>query len=78
MRGGYRLARAAEAISALDVVDALEGDKPLFRCREVLAGCSLADLAGGVAQKAPKKHGRARLDWFAARSDGRLNARRKA
>ena len=78
------------------MVDALEGDKPLFRCREVrrncvlysaappgwvtgglcgihglmqqaemrmrevLANCSLAELAGGVAAKMPKKHGRAR------------------
>ena len=30
VRGGYRLARAADRISVLDVVDAIEGKKPLF------------------------------------------------
>lgn len=43
--GGFRLARPAEDITVLDVVDALEGDKPLFRCREVRDGCI---LHGGV------------------------------
>lgn len=41
IRGGYRLARAPERISALDVVDALEGEKPLFRCREIRQNCIL-------------------------------------
>jgi len=39
--GGYRLARPAERIRFLDVVDAVEGDKPLFECREVRAKCVL-------------------------------------
>jgi Rrf2 family protein len=34
-RGGYRLARPAEAISILDIVDAVEGDEPAFRCTEI-------------------------------------------
>lgn len=41
VRGGYRLARAADAISFLDVVDAIEGDKPLFDCQEIRARCAV-------------------------------------
>ncbi|MBO9726542.1 MAG: Rrf2 family transcriptional regulator [Novosphingobium sp.] len=41
VRGGYRLARAADQISFLDVVNAVEGDKPLFDCQEVRGRCAL-------------------------------------
>jgi Rrf2 family protein len=41
LRGGFRLARRAEAISVLDVVDAIEGAKPLFDCREIRGSCVL-------------------------------------
>jgi Rrf2 family protein len=41
VRGGYRLGRPAEAISFLDIVDAIEGDKPLFDCQEVRERCTL-------------------------------------
>ncbi|MEU2110309.1 Rrf2 family transcriptional regulator [Streptomyces sp. NPDC019507] len=34
-RGGFRLARPLEAMSMLDVVLAIEGDQPLFRCAEI-------------------------------------------
>ena len=34
-RGGYRLARPAAAISVLDVVDAVDGSEPAFRCTEI-------------------------------------------
>ena len=34
-RGGYRLARPAAAISVLDVVEAVEGREPAFRCTEI-------------------------------------------
>ena len=33
--GGYRLARPAAEISVLDVVDAVEGGDPPFRCTEI-------------------------------------------
>ncbi|CDX59619.1 putative transcriptional regulator [Mesorhizobium plurifarium] len=33
--GGYRLARAAEQITLLDVVLAIEGREPAFRCGEI-------------------------------------------
>ena len=34
-RGGYRLAKAPSDISLLDVVLAIEGDEPAFRCTEI-------------------------------------------
>lgn len=34
-RGGYRLARPADQVTALDVVQAIEGRAPAFRCTEV-------------------------------------------
>jgi Rrf2 family protein len=41
IRGGYRLAKPAGDISVFDVVRAVEGDKPLFQCREIRANCVL-------------------------------------
>ena len=39
IRGGFRLARPAEWITVHDVVVAIDGDKPLFDCREI-RGCN--------------------------------------
>lgn len=39
--GGFRLARAADQISVLDVVEAVEGKSPLFHCREIRKNCVL-------------------------------------
>ncbi len=44
--GGFRLARAADKISVLDVVDAVEGKSPLFRCREIRKNCVLFQNKG--------------------------------
>ena len=41
IRGGYRLAKAAEDITVLDVVDAVEGQKALFDCQEIRGRCAL-------------------------------------
>jgi len=35
VRGGYRLARRAADITVLDVVEAVDGDDPAFRCSEI-------------------------------------------
>lgn len=43
--GGFRLAKPADDISVRDVVVALEGDKPLFRCKEIRRNCVLYDGA---------------------------------
>jgi Rrf2 family protein len=34
-KGGYRLARPVNDISLLDVVEAIDGDAPTFRCTEI-------------------------------------------
>lgn len=41
VRGGYRLARVPEAISFLEIVDAIEGNKPLFDCQEIRDRCAV-------------------------------------
>jgi Rrf2 family protein len=41
IRGGYRLGRPPERITVLDVVDAVEGEKPLFDCQEIRGRCAL-------------------------------------
>ena len=41
IRGGYALARPAAEISVLDVIDAVEGHKPLFECQEIRGRCVL-------------------------------------
>ncbi len=41
VRGGYRLARPPRQITVLDVVDAIEGRKLLFDCKEIRGQCAL-------------------------------------
>ena len=40
-RGGFSLARGAGTITMLEVVDAVEGRKKLFDCKEIRANCVL-------------------------------------
>ncbi len=39
--GGFALARAADKISVLDVIEAIDGRKPLFDCKEIRLGCAV-------------------------------------
>lgn len=41
IRGGYRLSRRPEKISVLEVTDAIEGNNPLFDCKEIRGDCAL-------------------------------------
>ena len=39
--GGYLLARAPETINILEIVDSIEGEKPLFDCQDIRGWCAL-------------------------------------
>jgi len=41
VRGGYLLAKSADDIRILDVVDAVEGRKPLFECQDIRGRCAV-------------------------------------
>jgi Rrf2 family protein len=41
IKGGFRLARPANRITVHDVVAAIDGDKPLFDCREIRSRCAV-------------------------------------
>lgn len=41
VKGGFALARRPERITVRDVVDAVDGEKALFDCREVRARCAV-------------------------------------
>lgn len=43
VKGGFRLARPANRITVHDVVVAIDGDKPLFECREIRSRCAVFD-----------------------------------
>lgn len=45
VRGGFRLSKSADAISVLDVVTAIDGEKALFECQGVRARCALFGTA---------------------------------
>ncbi|MCR8842459.1 Rrf2 family transcriptional regulator [Paenibacillus sp. SC116] len=37
VKGGYRLAKSPNVISFWDVVEAIEGNKPIFQCKNILS-----------------------------------------
>jgi Rrf2 family protein len=41
--GGFRLARAAESISVLDIIQAIDGPKSMFECREIRQRLAIFD-----------------------------------
>ncbi|MFI8480723.1 RrF2 family transcriptional regulator [Pseudomonas sp. NPDC078700] len=41
VKGGFKLARGADAISVLDIVIAIDGRKDIFDCREIRSRCAL-------------------------------------
>ncbi|QAY78951.1 Rrf2 family transcriptional regulator [Sphingosinicella sp. BN140058] len=41
VRGGYVLARPAEEINFLQIIDAVDGRKPLFDCQEIRGRCAV-------------------------------------
>ncbi|MGO4809602.1 Rrf2 family transcriptional regulator [Cupriavidus sp. 2MCAB6] len=45
IRGGFSLARPAGKITVQDVVEAIDGDKALFDCREIRSRCALFEDA---------------------------------
>lgn len=45
-KGGYRLARPAKDISVWDVVEAIEGAEPVFRCSEIRQDGPCANSSG--------------------------------
>jgi Rrf2 family protein len=47
--GGYALTRSARAITALEVVAAIDGDKPMFRCTEIRQNGPLATPPGSCS-----------------------------
>src|SRR5579871_5422196 len=39
--GGFALAREPARISVLDIIEGVDGKKPLFECRNIRLGCAL-------------------------------------
>lgn len=43
VRGGFKLSRPSDEISLLDIVNAIDGQKLIFDCREIRGRCALFD-----------------------------------
>ncbi len=74
--GGYRLARPADEIFALDVIEALEGDLSLVACKEEFGGdcdrfgrCATSELWRDASTAMRSVFSAATLSSLAARQD---------
>lgn len=52
-KGGYRLNRAPKQVTLLDIVLAVEGAEPAFRCKEIRKRGPGADTVSEVLRRAP-------------------------
>ena len=55
--GGYRLARRAEDISLLDIVAAIDGTEPAFRCSEIRPARTECGPSAGLLANVWHRHG---------------------
>ena len=73
-RGGYRLARPAAKVTMLDIVEAIDGEEPAFRCTEIRRRGPTAVAGAGVRRVVRHQPrvpaGRRRVACRTARDDG--------
>ncbi|WP_405021380.1 Rrf2 family transcriptional regulator [Kitasatospora sp. NBC_00070] len=64
-KGGFRLARPLERITLMDVVAAIEGPEPAFRCTEIITQGPGAQAPGRDPERCliDRAMGRAELAW---------------
>ncbi|MFJ8039864.1 RrF2 family transcriptional regulator [Kitasatospora sp. NPDC096147] len=64
-KGGFRLAREPERITLMDVVAAIEGPEPAFRCADIIARGPGAQVPGRDPERCliDRAMGRAELAW---------------
>lgn len=46
VKGGYELTKSPQSISFWDVIQAVEGQKPVFECRNIIGNCIINNEAG--------------------------------
>ena len=79
--GGYVLARPLDAVSLMDVVAAIDGPEPAFRCAEIRQQGGSGEIGGSIARGSrcliDQAMGRAELAWrreLASTSLGSIHA----
>lgn len=56
VKGGYRLAKSPKDISFWDVIEAVEGIKPIFQCKNILSKGYLAQESEKPCCQSPNPH----------------------
>lgn len=78
VKGGYRLARTPQDISFWDVIEAVEGAKPVFQCKNVVdKGLLDRDTADPACCNAPNVHCLINLTMLDAEEKMRAELRSK-